>query len=157
MSDSNPSTPKRRVTVRMTARDKSDPAALLAAVRNALACQGISLVVRTADTQMAAVIAPQAPVVRDEVLETKARELAGTVLDAARAKADKEAACDRRDAARSEAEIVAQRAGLRAQIKHWIGQGFRITVEGYVKVVGAVKVTADVVTRAFGGESGKAD
>jgi hypothetical protein len=161
----SPDKPKRRIVVRVTARDKSDPTALLAAVRNALTGHGLCIELRVVvpETPAAALqipvaqVAPSATppsVVSDEVLEKKARELAQAHLDAAAAAAEKKGAAVQRDAERMRAEIAAQQAGLRAYLAHWLGQGVRITVEIYEKSVGAV---VGAISRALGGKGDKSD
>jgi hypothetical protein len=150
--------PKRRVVVWMTARDKNDPIALLAAVRNRLLGEGICIEVRTVG-QVGPTLKPPKPladpaadppaVVTDDVLETKVRELAIAVLDAAEKKAEEEGVEAERNAERTRAENEAQQAGLRSYLSYWFGQGVRITVEIYEKSVGAV---VGVVSRGLGGK-----
>jgi hypothetical protein len=152
MSADKPPPPKRRVRVRLTPRDKEDPEAVLAAVRNALSGYGICIEVRTVAEGSGEPTIPEPPadppaVVKDELLETKARELAQAHLDAAAAEVEKKGTEHERDAERLRAEIAAQRAGFRAYVGYWLGQGVRITVEIYQKSVGAV---VGAVSRALG-------
>jgi hypothetical protein len=143
---------KRRVVIRITARDKADPAALLAAVRNALSGYGICIEVRTvAQEESAPEIPTRSQVIKDEVQETALRALLKALLDEVAAEKEKERAAHVRDAERYVAEIVAQRAGLRAYVSYWAGQGVRIAVE---KLLGPI---AAVVSRALGGESAKSN
>jgi hypothetical protein len=136
MSEDTPTPPKRRIVVRITARDKQDPAALLAAVRNSLSGHGISLVCMTVgEAESASPIGgdlqlkPLMRVVKDEALETKARELIGAALDAAEADLEKKIATAKRDAAIKDTEVVAARKGLQAYVAFLIGQGIRISLE----------------------------
>jgi hypothetical protein len=154
MSAEKPKNPKRRVVVRITARDKNDPASILNAVRNALSGHGIMLDVRTTGDEPPPespfpLTHPSAEVVADEPLETAARELAQTVLDAEAAKADKEKATAERDSDRLREEVLAARRGTRAYIAFWFGQGVRITVEIYARTA---DVVVGVVSRILGGK-----
>ncbi len=93
-----------------------------------------------------------AEVVKDEQLETKARELAQSVLATAAAKADKEIAVAERDASLMREEIIANRRGFRAYAAFWCGQGVRISVEVYAKLS---EVVAGVVSGVFGNKGKK--
>jgi len=88
-------------------------------------------------------------VVKDEPLETKARQLSETVLDAAAKEAEKKCVAAELDMERKRAEMVAQRNGFRAYVAYWAGQGVRIFVELVENTVGLV---ADKVAAVFGGK-----
>jgi hypothetical protein len=151
MSTDRPPTPKRTLTIRLSARRDKDLAAALAAVV-AAAPKGIG--VELCPVEQPGNVAPAPPpVAKDEPLETKARELLQKLSDQAAAEADKEIATAERDAERMRAEIIAQRAGFRAYVKHWAGQGVRIAVELTEKILTPVTdAVSKVLTGVFGGK-----
>jgi hypothetical protein len=142
---------KRRVVVRLTARDKKDPASIMNAVKNALSGHGVAVVFKaedglSADAPLEAV--PPIAAVPDDELATKARETVEAILGSAAAEYDKKAALARRDGAMKVEEIVAVRKGMWAYTKFWLGQGVRISVQVCEKL-------KDVAVEAVGGVLGR--
>ena len=141
-----PQDPRRIVRVRLTAREAGDPQAILNAVQNALDGHGIRLRV---DRQGVAGLPPMSETdcVKDEVLETKARELAAVTLDAAASRAKKDQTTCDRDTERMVREIAAARAGAGATVKYWSALLVRIVVETTRRVAtliaGAVETVFD--------------
>lgn len=135
MSGKKP-TPKRRITIRMTSREKADPQAIMLATKNALSGHGITVVYKTVGTGDPP---EEAETVKDEPLETAVRELASATLDAKTAEEEKKAADSRREAAAVADEVAASRRGLGSYLKHLAGRLCRVAVEWVAKRLGKGK------------------
>lgn len=136
--------PARRVVIIVTARDGDDPLGILAAVSDGL----------RNEQQLPAVLVPKiaetTPLVKDESLETKSRELAASVLD-------KEAARNREEALKTELKsedmvqaIVAQRKGAREYREYLKMRAIRICVDLLETVAGHGKAIVNTVMGLFG-------
>ncbi len=150
-------TPRRRIAVRLTAREKNDLLAHLAAVQSALSCQASPLSGQPdapgeAPPPVEAIL--ETILVKEDGFATSLRREVQAALDAKAAENERKAARDRLTAARDEAEIAALRAGTRSYVAFLFTKGLRVTVEIYEK---SVKAVAGVASRVFGAGGEKAE
>lgn len=153
MSESKP--PSRVVVVKLTPREKEDAQAQLAAIRDAMRQKGITLQVRTRIETTEEELPDL--VLKDEPLETKARELASAVLDREAAKAKQQTADSFNKSEMKVAEVVAQRQGAKAYLAFLTLRGVKIGVDIFERIGDLTGTVVKKIHTFFGGPDGGKD